>query len=112
MGWEIYAPFLRDLRDKQKLSMRAAARRIGISVTYLSQLESGKKRPPGVEIIEKLAKTYKINPVEIAFDYRVKKSGTTDIRMDEAYILQTYRKLPFDKKKIFKRFIGALSTVK
>ena len=46
---------IRELREAQKLGLRAAADRLEISPAYLSRIERGKERPPKPELVKRLA---------------------------------------------------------
>lgn len=59
------AKSLVDLRVKKKIKQNAAAKLIGISQTYLSQVESGKK-DPSTEMLKKIAAVYDM-PVSVIF---------------------------------------------
>lgn len=57
---EGFGEYIRKLRMDQKLSLRDVAARIGISVSYLTQIEHGRRGTPGVPILKKLAPLYKV----------------------------------------------------
>ena len=46
---------IREMREAQKLGLRAAADRLGISPAYLSRIERGKERPPKPELVKRMA---------------------------------------------------------
>jgi transcriptional regulator with XRE-family HTH domain len=52
--------YLRSLREGQKLSLREAAARTGVSVSYITQIENGKRKAPGPEVLKKLAPAYNV----------------------------------------------------
>ena len=52
--------YLRSLRERQKLSLREAAARTGVSVSYITQIENGKRKAPGPEVLKKLAPAYNV----------------------------------------------------
>lgn len=52
--------WLRKLRTSDNLSLLKVSKSIGISVSYLSYIEKG-KRKPSVLVAKKLAKLYKID---------------------------------------------------
>jgi transcriptional regulator with XRE-family HTH domain len=56
-----FAANVRRFRAKKKLSQKALAEKIGISVSYVSMLERGQRSPP-LETIEKLAKALGVPP--------------------------------------------------
>jgi len=59
-----FAGNVRRLRSKKKLSQKALADRIGISVSYVSMLERGQRSPP-LETIEKMAKALGVPPAAL-----------------------------------------------
>ena len=46
---------IRDMREAQKLGLRTAAERLGISPAYLSRIERGRENPPRPELIRRIA---------------------------------------------------------
>jgi len=53
---------LKDLRDKQKLTLREVERLSGVSNAYICQLETGKrKNPPNLIVLSKLAEVYRVS---------------------------------------------------
>ncbi len=56
-----FAGTVRRLRAKKKLSQKALARRVGISVSYVSMLERGQRSPP-LETIERMARALGVTP--------------------------------------------------
>jgi transcriptional regulator with XRE-family HTH domain len=59
-----FAGNVRRLRAKKKLSQKALADKIGISVSYVSMLERGQRSPP-LETIEKMAKALGVPPAAL-----------------------------------------------
>ncbi len=59
-----FAGNVRRLRARKKLSQKALADRIGISVSYVSMLERGQRSPP-LETIEKMAKALGVPPATL-----------------------------------------------
>ena len=59
-----FAENVNKLRHKNKLSQKALARRVGISVSYVSMLERGHRSPP-LETVEKLAKALGVPPTKL-----------------------------------------------
>jgi transcriptional regulator with XRE-family HTH domain len=50
-----FGSMLRQTRERARISLRAAARKVGISATYLSKMERGEFGPPGTAVLERLA---------------------------------------------------------
>ena len=59
-----FAGNVRRLRAKKKLSQKALADKVGISVSYVSMLERGQRSPP-LETIEKMAKALGVPPASL-----------------------------------------------
>ena len=61
---EDFGEYLRGLRTEQRFSLREVGKRAGVSISYLNQIEQGKRRLPGVGILKKLAPVYNV-PIRI-----------------------------------------------
>lgn len=59
-----FAGNVRRLRAKKKLSQKALADKVGISVSYVSMLERGQRSPP-LETIEKMARALGVPPAAL-----------------------------------------------
>jgi len=57
MVGKAFENYLRELRQKQRLSLREVGEKVGISTSYLSQIETG-ERVPSAEILRRLAPAY------------------------------------------------------
>ncbi len=57
---EGFGEYIRKLRMDQKLSLRDVAASTGISVSYLTQIEHGRRGVPGVPILKRMAPLYKV----------------------------------------------------
>jgi len=55
-----FGEYLRKLREAQKLSLREMAAKTGVSVSYITQIENGKRKAPGQEVLKKLAPAYNV----------------------------------------------------
>lgn len=60
-------------RQQRGLTLRAAAKAIGVSNPYLSQLETGKISNPTLEVIQRLTRVYRIKP-EVWMQIRVRQN--------------------------------------
>jgi transcriptional regulator with XRE-family HTH domain len=49
---------MRSLREGQKLSVREAAAKSGVSVSYITQIENERRKTPSLEVLKKLAPAY------------------------------------------------------
>jgi transcriptional regulator with XRE-family HTH domain len=59
-----FAGNVRKLRARKKLSQKALADRVGISVSYVSMLERGQRSPP-LETVEKMARALGVSPASL-----------------------------------------------
>ncbi|MDD4986263.1 MAG: helix-turn-helix domain-containing protein [Dehalococcoidales bacterium] len=55
-----FGDYLRSLREGQKMSLRDAAAKTGVSVSYITQIENGRRNAPGPEVLKKLAPAYNV----------------------------------------------------
>lgn len=53
-----FGEYLRNLREQRKLSLRDVAAKTGMSYSYLTQIEHGRRKAPGAELLKKLAPVY------------------------------------------------------
>ena len=60
-------PTLRLLREKQGLTLDACAARLGLSPSYLSQLETN-QRPVTARVLIALSRTFAVDPAEFDAD--------------------------------------------
>lgn len=51
-----FKDYLKQVRTKKGLSMNQLAQRAEISAMYISELESGKRKNPSINVLRKLAK--------------------------------------------------------
>ena len=59
-----FAANVRRLRAKKKMSQKALADKVGISVSYVSMLERGQRSPP-LETVEKMARALGVSPASL-----------------------------------------------
>jgi transcriptional regulator with XRE-family HTH domain len=85
--------FVRELRQKQRLSIRGAAKEASVSSTYLWQIEKG-NRFPGPAILKKLAPVYKVTTAELLEVAGYLEEST----VEEADINRAYRYVIDDRK--------------
>ena len=53
-----FGEYLKSLRERRKLSLRDVAARTGMSYSYLTQIEHGRRNAPGAELLKRLAPVY------------------------------------------------------
>ncbi len=56
---------LKRLREARGLSQLRLAKLAKVGQVYISELEAGKKRNPGIETVQKLAKALKVNVAKL-----------------------------------------------
>ncbi len=57
--------FLREARERKRLSLRDVQETAGVSNPYLSQIESGKVRQPSPSVLHKLATLYEVSYADV-----------------------------------------------
>jgi HTH-type transcriptional regulator, competence development regulator len=57
---ENFGEYMKNLRDGQRLSLRDVAAQTGVSISYLTQIEHGRKKNPGADILKRLAPLYDV----------------------------------------------------
>lgn len=55
-----FGKYLKGLRNNQRLSLRDVEAKGSISPSYLAQIEQGRRRPPGPDILKRLAPVYDV----------------------------------------------------
>jgi transcriptional regulator with XRE-family HTH domain len=55
-----FGEYLKKLRKERNLSLREVEKKAGISNAYLSQIERGIRGAPSIEIMNRLADTYRV----------------------------------------------------
>jgi len=55
-----FAEYMRNLREGQKLSVREAAAKSGVSVSYITQIENERRKTPSPEVLKRLAPAYNV----------------------------------------------------
>jgi transcriptional regulator with XRE-family HTH domain len=55
-----FGAYLRRLRQEQKLTLREVEEMAGVSNSYLTLIERGLRKPPGADVLKKLAPAYNV----------------------------------------------------
>jgi transcriptional regulator with XRE-family HTH domain len=55
-----FGDYLRSLREQQRLSLRDVAAKTGVSISYITMIEHSRRKPPGPEVLKKLAFSYNV----------------------------------------------------
>lgn len=79
---KVVAKNLRSLRIKNGLSQIEAAEKLGLTGSYLGYLERG-ERTPGVEVIEKIARFYNVEPYMLLMDSEADDCRYLESRLDK-----------------------------
>jgi len=61
---DVFAANVRALRGKKQLTQEALARKVGISVSYISMLERGQRSPP-LETLGNIAAAFGVPPCDL-----------------------------------------------
>lgn len=60
-----FGTYIRQLRKKQGLSLRAVSQQTGISYSYLAQIEQGRRNPPRPDFMKRLAPAYQVTQKDL-----------------------------------------------
>lgn len=67
---ESFGTFLRDLRKNKQITIRDLAAASGVSATYITNIENGKRSTPSPAILKKLSE-----PLEIDYEFMMIRAG-------------------------------------
>jgi transcriptional regulator with XRE-family HTH domain len=56
-----FGEYIKNLREQHKLSLRDVAAKTGMSYSYLTQIEHGRRKAPGPELLKRLAPVYGVS---------------------------------------------------
>jgi transcriptional regulator with XRE-family HTH domain len=56
MSFKRIGTVIRKLREQRQVSQRDLAEKVGVTQAYVAQLESGRKKNPSLEVLNRLAK--------------------------------------------------------
>ncbi|MBL7072134.1 MAG: helix-turn-helix domain-containing protein [Candidatus Omnitrophica bacterium] len=79
--------YIRRLRTVRNIGQRELARKIGVSASYLNDIENGKRKGPSKRVIEKIAHTVEAN---LEYLYDLAGKGTNRIPLDIPEIVKHY----------------------
>ncbi|MBN2238813.1 MAG: helix-turn-helix domain-containing protein [Dehalococcoidales bacterium] len=105
--------YLRSLREHQKLSLREAAARTGVSVSYITQIENHKRKTPSPDVLKRLAPAYDVPVRDIlkAAGYMDDIAPLNPSVTEEAEIDRAYRFAQSDPQfKFGTRITGPVTT--
>ena len=74
--------FISDQKHKHSLQSQELAKKLGISMGYLSQLEHGKRFCPNLCLIRKMIDVFDLNTAEICILYDIYESVTGNLSPD------------------------------
>ena len=60
-----FGHFLRNLRERRRMSLRDVEKECGVSNAYIAQLENGDRPPPSPDILKKFARAYNVTIREL-----------------------------------------------
>ncbi|KPU43853.1 HTH-type transcriptional repressor RghR [Oxobacter pfennigii] len=90
----VFGKFLRGLRESKDISIRQLSMQSGVSSSYISLLENGKRSIPKPDILEKLAPCLSID-----YEDFMEKAGYIDEKKGEPLVLSHF-KIHMDKEDI------------
>jgi transcriptional regulator with XRE-family HTH domain len=95
---QIYVQNLKEFRNKEGLSQMKLSGLCNVAHSYIGEIEIGRKFP-SMDLIEKIAKTLRVEPY-LFFKSRTGKSSLTEIGQKTA-------KMPYPSKKLLQKQVRA-----
>lgn len=108
-----FGEYLRRLRLQQKLSLRDVAAKTSMSYSYLTQIEHGRRKAPGPELLKKLASVYDVLVSDLlkAAGYLEDVEQTKPVLSNEEEVEMAFRYVMSDPRyKSGTRVTGELTT--
>ena len=84
-----FGQFISEQRIKKHLQSQELAKRLGISLGYLSQLEHGKRLCPDLELLRKMIEVFDLNTEETNALYDLYAEASGQISPDIAEYIQS-----------------------
>ena len=99
MEQEPFGEYVKGIRKGKKLSIRAAAKLIGVGSMRLTEIERGEsyrgaRTGPSHELVEAMARAYGIPRDTLLHAAGYRPSRPSELTRDEAELLDLYRELP------------------
>lgn len=88
---ESFGDYIRKRRMDRKLSLRDVAAAAGISVSYLTQIEHGRRGIPGVPILKRMAPLYKVPLQELLKQAGYLEEEETRVLSDEEELERAFQ---------------------
>jgi transcriptional regulator with XRE-family HTH domain len=107
-----FKDLLSKYRNRENLSKTNLAQKIGVTVSYIIDIEAGRKRPPPFEMCEKISKTLNISLEEQKIFYKAawdERTGESDDKFIQE--LRTHVKLVGDKAEKIMQKIESRSDI-
>ena len=106
--------YLKRLRLSKDISLRKVAEKTGLSDTYISLIESGKRPLPRLETLEKICDAYGINLLELITMDEIGKTLILLHEINEKFpidvkkLVENYSKLNAENKRVLNMFLAFL----
>ena len=81
--------FISEQKNKNSLQSKELAKKLGISMGYLSQIEHGKRLCPDISLIKKMIEIFDLNTDEIYILYDLYEEVTGNISQDIKEYIQS-----------------------
>ncbi len=95
---EEFGRYIKSLRETARLSLREAERAIGISNSYLYQIERGERNPPKPEVLRNMAAAYNVSLSALMAAARLQEPGDFALFFNEDELERAFEYIKTDKK--------------
>lgn len=84
-----FGQFISEQKNKHSLQSKDLAKKLGISMGYLSQLEHGKRFCPDISLIKKMIEIFELNTDEVYILYDLYEEVTGNLSQDIKEYIQS-----------------------
>lgn len=91
-----FSDLIRETRKTRRITLKEAAKKIGVSITYLSDIENGRRNPPE-DKLSKIAECFSLN-IENIIDAANKSRRRVEIDLDSLDAQKSEVALVFGRK--------------
>lgn len=104
-----FGTYLRELRKSRRLTLRQLALYSGVSQSYLSQIERGRRGRPSAEVATRLAGVLKVPVTDLLVAAGYLAPGTTGDPLLEAFYRATAEMSPREREAVREELLAYLA---
>ncbi|MBC7526994.1 MAG: helix-turn-helix domain-containing protein [Chthonomonadaceae bacterium] len=94
---EEFGKYIKKLREDARFSLREAEQLLGISNSYLYQIERGERNPPKIEVLKRMATAYKVSLVALLIAAQIQEPADQDLFFNDDELERAFEYVKNDK---------------